>query len=749
MKHILSFLFVSFFLISLSYAQASVEGFPNQVCGQEAFSTTYPSTSSTTMLITSSTSNVIVSPTTVTYTANNSPDISIDCIALGPVELTFTVPNFGVVDTVRFFCSGLINVINPPINVLRGTEFELDVTLSPTPVESVNLIVESLSPLITPGSERIVFGIEQSLSNEIFFVPEGNIGEAEILFRSRSLRDYNGPNCDNFSFKINVQGSLSSTINGQQIGTGETISVTINVDIPTTFDQIITISSLSGIAPQNITLPARHERVTFDFTVTSDAFTDGCITYSSQFYQTVTECFEIAGVFSVPDLIDPINVFTVESFTLVVNPVASFGDLIVSVTTTDNISVFSTITIPFHESSELFQVDGLEAGNAWIEFQASGYITKKIFFDVVDIQCDESDEILSLTGFECLTCPRTNDIVCSNNGICSTSLIAIESARCICNDDFFGPQCEFTDDSIPPLQVEHFGISGLVFTTEVIPSTYLTTITIPDSLIQDGSSGMGSFYIQPFDPENPFLGSFDPATTMLPIPDMEDKESHILPIGFNFDVTASDNTLITTLTRPVEFFFEFDRTVISQKEFIQMELYYWMSGEWVPASTICPLQFHFEKDDLIHLTTRTNLCRSGQYQFFQIAPIPAHAISTKTFFPPERFVFDDLSVYYSNTGFGVVSTEEPPQPTFTDPNERPVVEDDDDDDDDDNYATEPIKVFSDISFESDDSSTSYDFDNYTTVRDDDDDSSSAESIFMHKSKIGMLLGFVLALIVAL
>lgn len=555
--------------------------------------------------------------------------------------------------------------MNAPTVVSRGSEFELDITLDPTPVEPVNLIVESSNNLVTPGSERVIFGVEQSLANEAFYVPDANVGQAELIFRSRSLRDYSGPNCEPLAIYIDVQGELSTNLDGAVIGTTRTVPVTVFLHPPAAETIVVDIETNGfGTAPGSVTLNRRDSSVTFDFTVTAAAFTpNACVTFSTAYYASTTACFDIAGIFS-SNIDDTLNTYSVESFTVTANPPADYEELVVDITTTSNVNANDFAYIqPFEDTAE-FQIDSLTTGRGWIEFSAPGYITERYDFTIIEVDCDDDNQVISQSGFLCLNCPSTNGVVCSNHGECLYSFFASELARCVCDDGWFGPQCQFSGEP-SNLMIVDFTRNGIFFTTQLIPATYSTEITIPFGLLQDGENGMGVFYLQAYNPDHPFYGAIDPLANP---PTVENSIVEQLPSGFNFDIVSYDNTEVGTLDLPISYFFEFDRRVISQRDIIQIALYYWAPGVgWIPNSEVCPDNYVFEQSDILAYTYRTNICHTGQYQFFIVRPDPAHTISVKQFYPNERFVYDDLEIYYPNVGLGGIRGVEPPQPEFHDP----------------------------------------------------------------------------------
>jgi len=97
------------FLVALSVCIAQVlsqniEGFPPQVCGSQSFQTTYPVASgdSITLAVSTSSNIATVTPSSVTYTATNSPTVSVNCQSLGPVEISFTSTGRNIKENVRF-----------------------------------------------------------------------------------------------------------------------------------------------------------------------------------------------------------------------------------------------------------------------------------------------------------------------------------------------------------------------------------------------------------------------------------------------------------------------------------------------------------------------------------------------------------------------------------------------------------------------------------------------------------------------
>jgi len=238
-------------------------------------------------------------------------------------------------------------------------------------------------------------------------------------------------------------------------------------------------------------------------------------------------------------------------------------------------------------------------------------------------------------------------------------------ARCECEAGYFGPQCEFTEDEAD-LEITNFRGVGLSFTTQIIPATETTRITIPPGLLQDGEGGVGTFFLQPYrlGDDDAFYGAEDPRVN---VPQRENYMLSPLPTGFNVDITALDNTQVITLDKGIQFAFEFDEDYYSQRQFIQTELFFYnaVAGEWVPAESVCNLRNQFLFKDLLTLTYRANICVTGQYQFFQVDPVRYHTLEVQQYLTVTPLSYDNLAEYYQDEGVGAFAgSPKPPQPYF-------------------------------------------------------------------------------------
>lgn len=553
-----------------------------------------------------------------------------------------------------------------PARVRRGDNFEVEIELSPAPRAPVTLIVESLSPLITPGVERITFGIGQTIANAIFFTAEANVGRAEIILRSRSLRDYTGPNCSPVVFSLNVTGEFSSNLTSSVlIGTGQTANVSLTVTpIPGENIEVTVDSFGEGVAtPLVLNFGPRDRTVVFEYEVTRNAFGQSCLTFTSPFYDPLQSCFFVAGVFGT-DIPSEINTFALEAFNVTVNP-SPTSPRVVNIVGSPNIVVDSQVIIAPGEDRALFQLDALTPGVGFVEFTSTDFVPFRVVFNITEVGCDEDTQVINRFGTACLNCPSTEGVICSDVGTCFASDFASELARCECEEGYYGPQCEFIEDQID-LEITNFRGVGLSFTTQIIPATETTRITIPPGLLQDGESGIGTFYLQPYrlGDNDAFYGAEDPRDN---VPQRVNFNLSPLATGFNFDITALDNTQVVTLDKGIQFAFEFDEDYYSQRQFIQSELYFYnaVAGEWVPAESVCNLRNQFLFKDLLTLTYRANLCVTGQYQFFQVDPIRYHTLETQRFLTVTPLSYDELAEYYQEESVGAFAgSPKPPQPYF-------------------------------------------------------------------------------------
>jgi len=662
-----------FFVLFVSFVNGQrVQGFPSSVCGTQTFSTSYHSNlESNTFLVTSSSRSVIVSPTSVTYTSTNTVDITVRCDSLGPVELTFSTGGIEV-DSVWLYCTGVISFANAPSSIVRGNEFELILELHPTPVQPVQVIVDPQNSLVIPGSERVFFGVEQQQANLLFYAPgSGDVGTAEILFKSRTLRDYNGPNCEDLRLFVDVQGTLTSDLSGRVVGRTETIPVKIFLDPPPLEPITIQIdASDAGSASPNVLSYGIAEFVqSFELTVSADAGSQPCVIVSGQYYEETAICFSVIGIIE-SNLPSEVNTYAIETFSVSITPPAGVNGVDMTITFSPNLVIYPFLRFEDGDDTEEFQivgVDGME-GPAWVKFTADGYQSLYIELNVVEITCDSSS-VISQDGTTCLQCPGEDYFAqqCSGNGLCAYSLLDAGSTRCVCEDDYYGAQCQYSS-SDTSVEIYPFQITGLSFTTTVIPLTYTATVLVPPFLIQDGEQGVGRLFLEPVEADDFFSWTLvDPNEY---IPQIDGADVRLIDSGFNMEVVAEfDNTEIITLNPSFVITFTFNPLKVSQRQFLQMELFVWFDGEWVTAQSLCPDQSRFITRDLLQMVYRTSVCTSGQYQFFEVAPTPFHevVVDPQPNDPLNIDDDDDAALYFSGTGIAQAPTVPvPPQPTFVD-----------------------------------------------------------------------------------
>ena len=551
---------------------------------------------------------------------------------------------------------GIITIQNPFVSVPRGSDFVLDVVLTPTPGQEVDIVVDSLTSLIVPGSERMVFAVQQSIANEIFYAPRGPVGPAEIVFKSRSLRDYTGPQCNDLSIIVNVQGEISSTLDGDLIGTNVPSLVTVTIDPPASQEVVVDISTyhFGTASPSSIVFAVGEFEKEFNFTTSEFQGQVGCIEFSSTYYQTAKGCFEVTGSFST-NVASQINTFAVETFQLTLSQEQQ-SDLVVTVTTSDNIHVESPIIVPAFTTVVDFQVDGLTAGLGWIQYSGEHFLTRYEAVEVISIECD-SLSTLDVTGLQCLSCPASNELVCASNGVCSFSTEFSQLGRCVCNaeDGAYGPECQFNFLAIDSNLEQHQTNSSLLIDTHLVPSTLQTFFNIPSEVI-----GVRSYtvYLQGY---NGFVyGAVDPTVSH---PSISGKVVSVIDAGFILSIVSDDNTEVINLTKPIQLIVNFDSREISQGEFLQTHLFYYdeSSQQWLDVTSSCPASNLFA--DVNTLTYTISICKAGQYQFFRVAPVPAHVFFVSNTVIVEQPQFNDFNAYYVAGATGEAPVV-PPQPNF-------------------------------------------------------------------------------------
>jgi len=559
----------------------------------------------------------------------------------------------------------VVSIANPIESIHRGQTFEFILQLYPAPVKTVEILTESSSPLLIPGAERTWFGIEQDVANAIFYVPAGgDVGPANIIFRSRTKRDYSGPDCQDLSITVNVQGEISSNVSSV-VGKGLTYQFEVVISPPALYHTMISIDTLGqGQAPSSVNIEVGQNYAVFDFTVTSDSGTQGCIQFEGTYYEATQACYTVIGSITTT-IPENVNTFAVETYSVSITPAAPAGGVAMTLTSSANVQVTPSLFFEEGDSYETFQIVGVDTlvGPAWVEFSAPGYETLRVQFNVYEVDCAIGYTI-SQDGNTCLNCPgAVYGAQCSYAGECSYSLFSHLLARCTCNDGYFGPICEFTGEpsDYPNVDIVPIDSTGTVITTKKLPLTFSSTFSVPPGLLQDGFSGQGVVYIIPYS-EGAFINPYEVA------PSVEGDEVTVLGTGFTLEVSAWDNTYVQTLRPPILARFVFHPLKVSQGDFLEAVLYYFDAdaGSWVPATSVCSAQYRFVTADLLTLTYSTNLCRAGQYQFFVVAPEPFHKIVVdpqpdNEVYIEEYFIAD---LYLTGTGLGGDQPPLPPQPVF-------------------------------------------------------------------------------------
>jgi len=646
-----------------------VEGIPSKVCGNQTFSTTYATTNPITFVVTSSNPKVLVSPATVTYTPSSVIPITVSCNALGAAEITFQQSGTnGARDSVYLYCYGLLNVANPITTIHRGNTFELILELYPTPVQRVEVLIDSLSPLVIPGAERSVFGIEQDVTNAIFYVPSGgDVGTAQIIFRSRSSRDYIGPNCEDLIVTIDVQGEITAIV-PETLGKQKTYTITLEISPTPLVDTEIFVSSFSIDGPSSITFPVGQGTQEYTFTVTGEAGDEACIDFSGTYYQTTRSCFTVLGsIFT--DLPSEINTFAVESFTVTLSPGAPAGGVTVHLSASENLQLPSSLFFAEGVTHESFQIVGIDflIGDAFVDFTAEGYAPLHVDLQVIEVVCDDDFSTISRDGTHCLPCPTPGvyGFPCNFVGECVYSDFAFETARCVCPEDYFGAECQFNfySDVFSVL----FDYPGSVVIDRNLPLVLSASFSIPPGLVQDGAGGEGTLFIQSLNTNED--GNYYYVDAESYAPRIEGDVVTPIETGFSISVAASsDNTGLTIFRPPIQSRFTFHPLKISQRDFLQLVLYYYdeESSQWVTSLSVCSAQYRFTNRDLLALSYSTNICRAGQYQFYVAEPEPYHQVEVDpqpddaVYF--EKYFIADL--YMTGTGLGGEIPPVPPQPVF-------------------------------------------------------------------------------------
>jgi len=349
-------------------------------------------------------------------------------------------------------------------------------------------------------------------------------------------------------------------------------------------------------------------------------------------------------------------------------PGATTAPITVYLTSTDNVVVPSSIVFAPGVSLVHFTLEALSEGTGSITFSSLGYVSFTNNFVIKNPVCSASETVTIFSTF-CVSCPSINGNICSNNGVCSYSTIDQYSARCVCNAGFAGAYCELTSPS--PFAYQ-FTSAGVVIDYFGIPGVTEASFIVPPAIVQDGNpvdGGNGTVFIRGYDSYSPFPFAVNPDVI---IPSVADFNLNPVPPGFGIDITFSDNTIYDILLSPVTVTFQFDPFVISQTDFLELELFYYniTSQKWVPAISTCPPSEQLLVENLLALTLETNICVLGQYQFYALIPIPPYAPQAGPVYIYNNYQDGHQNEYqFPTTGGTGVQQPLPPQPHLA-----PVVE---------------------------------------------------------------------------
>mmetsp|Transcript_16709 Transcript_16709/g.65273 ORF Transcript_16709/g.65273 Transcript_16709/m.65273 type:complete len:689 (-) Transcript_16709:36-2102(-) len=659
-----SVLLVVALLAAAAVAQTSSIGL--QICGSSTETFTFSTSSPVTIDIVTDDADVTVSPTSLAFSSTvSSGTFTVTCGAITDVEIQF-LNGGSVVASSRTLCKGLITVTNPITEIIRGNDFVLDVQLTPTPVEVAQLIISEDNPIIILGTDRMTFAVGQSNAEAKFFVPKAEVGPVNIQFRSVSLFDYGGANCQDVIFPINVLGTISTSLEGATIGDGVSVEVQVFISPPAAGTVVVDIdeNDFGTATPTQLVFQNGEFVKTFRYyPITTTSPETQTITFTSPFYATLDEDFTVIGsIFT--DIPPVVSTFAVEDLTIALLPGVVTQSVTITTESSDNVNVPSSITISAGFSLAHYQLTATAEGDAFVRFSAPGYTDFVENFIVSDVECPEGTTT-NIDGDLCVTCPASNGDPCSNSGTCTFSTDRFNAARCECFDGCRGSECQFCDGLE---ECSSFTSSGGLFSFGNIPDVSAFQVNVPAGLIDDGNvvdGGNGTICVEGYFPEAPFGNAVDPSATA---PTVSNKVVTALDTGFDIDVAVFDNTPAGTLEGPLALHINYNAKLITQNEFEQSVLYYWntASQQWMAASQTCPTSTRQQSTDLQALTITVNVCVTGQYHLFEISPIPAHEAPVdqpETLHQPVQQEGGDDN----NNGLnGGQQAPVPPQPQFVD-----------------------------------------------------------------------------------
>lgn len=661
-----SVLLVVALLAATAAAQTSSIGL--QICGSSTETFTFTTSSPVTIDIVTDDVDVTVSPSSLSFSSSVSTNsFTVTCGAITDVEIQF-LQGSTVVASSRTLCKGLITVTNPITEIIRGNDFVLDVQLTPTPVEVAQLIVSEDNPIIIPGTDRMTFAVGQSNAEAKFFVPKAEVGPVNVQFRSVSLFDYGGANCQDVIFPINVLGTITTSLQGATIGDGVSVEVQVFISPPAAGTVVVNIdeNGFGTATPTQLVFQNGEFVKTFRYyPIATTAPETQTITFTSDFYATLDEDFTVIGsIFT--DIPPVVSTFASEELTVALLPGAVSSPVTITLTSSSNIVVPSTLTVSAGASLVHYTLSATAEGDAFVRFSAPGYTDFVENFTVADVVCPAGSTTNS-DGDLCVLCPGSNGVSCSNNGACTFSTDRFNAARCDCNAGCSGSECQFCDGAE---ECEDFTSSGGVFSFDNIPDVATFHVTVPAGLIDDGNvvdGGDGTLCVEGYFPEAPFGNSVDPVATAFTV---TNKVVTALDTGFDIDIAVFDNTPAGSLQGPLTLQINYNPKEITQEEFEQSVLYYWnpSSQAWMPAMQTCPTSTRLASTDLQALTMTVNVCVTGQYHLFEISPVPAHEATVDAPETLHQPIEEDGG--RTNTDNGAVNGGQqapvPPQPQFAD-----------------------------------------------------------------------------------
>lgn len=566
-------------------------------------------------------------------------NVFVSCTGAGPVSFSINSPFFAAPVLATTSCTGdvTITIIDPATNLevpavipLGGT-LRVFITLTPAAPAPLRLHAFSNQPqVISVSQEKISYSTGLTQREITLISPvDGQIGLATITITPESFNTY-----EIVSFNVRVVGSMSASVSSDCQASNLQNEVVLSLSPAAPGVTTVTVSAGNGVGLSTSTLVIPNGQNQATFTVSGGNIGTTTLSFRTDFYGDLDfQYVNFGGV----NTNQPANVLqgAVNKVTLTLVPTNGASYSLNLIATNAKTNPSSPIVFTAGRNTQVIEVIGTNAGEASITYFGASLCNRTDVFQVgASVVCTVGYTADS-TAQRCAACPGnpvdsvtglvlsvTNS--CNNRGVCTYSNCFTNKARCTCQNSFFGPSCEF--DTASPLPVVRGSLSSTALELSVPDVTVTSTPAIfnfPANVINRNQQPANVF-IAPYLREFPFAGAVDPKLTT-------PSETFSTDAGFIIEVTCSDNTPISdSFLLPVSITTSFDETEISQKELVNLELFYWTGKIWTNSQLLCPSDSRGYNFDLSTHVVTTQICKPGIYNYFiasEVQPAPNTGIN--------------------------------------------------------------------------------------------------------------------------